>query len=126
MIKDVHDILYVRTSIPSNALRKTARLWVLTDTADQGIIVTVYICYDRADKSWCCSHLFCKGQLAPDHLTLPQKELQGLNSGADILTVVMNAVGEEWIEEVVVRTDSEISLCWVTYETVKLHLFKRN
>ena len=40
--------------------------------------------------------------------------------------MVMNAVGEEWIEEVLVGTDSEISLCWVSYETMKLHVFNRN
>ena len=46
MIKDVRDILYVQTSIPSDALRKTARLWILTDAADQGIIVVAYVCYE--------------------------------------------------------------------------------
>ena len=86
----------------------------------------MYICYERADKSWSCSHLFSKGQLAPNLLTLPQKELQGLSSGADVLTVMKNAVGEEWIQEVLVGMDSKISLCWVSYETVKLHVFNRN
>ena len=45
MIEDVWDILYVRTSIPVDALRTTARLWVLTAAADQGIIIAAYACY---------------------------------------------------------------------------------
>ena len=126
MIEDVWDILYVQTSIPVDALRTTARLWVLTDAAEQGIIIAAYVCYEGTNGSWSCSHLLGKGQLAPEHLTLPQKELQGLSSGADMLTVILNAIGEQWIEEVLVGTDSEISLCWVAYESVKLQVFNRN
>ena len=125
IIEDLRDIMYVRCSIPEDALRTTARILIQVDAADVGIMIAAYIGYERQNGTWSCSHLLGKGLLAPEQLTLPQKELQGLSNGADVHTMLSVTLGE-WIEESAVFCDSEISLCWVSYETIKLNVFNRN
>ena len=47
-----------------------------------------------------------------------------LSVGADIKEFFATAL-EEWIEEIIVCSDSEIALCWTCYETVKLNQYNR-
>ena len=63
-------------------------------------MVAAYVGYERNDSTWSCSHLLGKGLLAPEHLTLAQKELQALSTGSDIKTVLQNTL-QEWVEEIV-------------------------
>ena len=125
LIEDVKDIMYLRCSIPSDAKRTSCRILLKVDAAEVGIMVAAYSSYERVDGSWSCNHLLGKGLLAPEHLTLPQKELQALSSGSDIRTMLSNTLGE-WVENIAVFSDSEIALCWVSYESIKLHVFNRN
>ena len=125
LIENIKDIMYIRCSIPSDAKRTSCRIILKVDAAEVGIMVAAYVGYERHGGTWSCSHLLGKGLLAPEHLTLAQKELQALSSGSDIKTVLQNTL-EEWVEEIAVFSDSEIALCWVSYETIKLHVFNRN
>ena len=124
MIEEIRNLLYPRCSRPEDALRKTCRLWLLVDAAEWGMIVTVYVGWERKSGEYSCSHLLGKGLLGPEPLTLPQKELHILSVGADIKEFFMSALGE-WVEEVLVASDSEIALCWASYETVKLNQYNR-
>ena len=88
------------------------------------MVVTAYVGWEKEDGSYSCSHLFGKGFLGPEAVTLPQKELHILSVGADI-TELLSVVLKDWVEEVLVAGDSEIALCWVLYETVKLNQYNR-
>ena len=90
LIEDVKDIMYLRCNIPSDAKRTSCRILLKVDAAEVGIMVAAYSSYERVDGSWSCNHLLGKGLLAPEHLTLPQKELQALSSGSDIKTMLSN------------------------------------
>ena len=125
LIESIKNIMYPRCTIPLDAKRSTCRLLIKVDAAEAGIMIAVYIGYERFDGTWSCSHLLGKGLLAPEHLTLAQKELQALSSGSDVKTMLINSLGD-WVEDVAVFSDSEIALCWVSYETIKLHVFNRN
>ena len=57
-------------------------------------------------------------------MTLPQKELHILSTGADI-SELLSVMLEEWVEEILIAGDSEIALCWASYETVKLNQYNR-
>ena len=124
IMDNVRDFVYVRNNRPPDALRTTCRLWILVDAAEWGMIITVYVGWERPGGSYSCSHLYGKGILGPEALTLPQKELHILSVGADVselLSVMLN----EWVEEILVAGDSEIALCWAAYETVKLNQYNR-
>ena len=125
LIDDTKDIMYLRCSIPSDAKRTSCRILIKVDAAEVGIMIAAYSSYEKHDGTWSCNHLLGKGLLAPEHLTLAQKELQALSSGSDIYSMLSSTLGE-WIEDILVFSDSEISLCWVSYETIKLHVFNRN
>ena len=88
------------------------------------MIVTVYVGWEKKDGSYSCSHLFGKGLLGPEALTLPQKELHILSVGSDVAEL-LSMILEEWVEEILVAGDSEIALCWILYETVKLNQYNR-
>ena len=114
IMEETRNFVYVRCTRPADALRFTCRLWVLVDAAEWGMIVTVYVGWERKNGSYSCSHLFGKGLLGPEALTLPQKELHILSVGADI-TELLSVMLEEWVEEVLVAGDSEIALCCAPY-----------
>ena len=124
MIEDVRYYLYNRCSRPNDALRKTCRLMILVDAAEWGMMATIYVGWERQSGSYSCSHLLGKGLLGPEPLTLPQKELHILSVGADMKELCYSAL-EDWVEEVIICSDSEIALCWSGYETVKLNQYNR-
>ena len=124
MLEDVRGLMYMRCSRPDDALRKTCRLWILVDAAEWGMIVTVYVGWERKCGKYSCSHLFGKGLLGLESSTLPQKELHILSVGADIHQLLSTML-VEWVEEVLVGSDSEIAICWSSYETVKLNQYNR-
>ena len=123
-IDKLRGIVYPRCARPPDALRSTCRLWVLVDAAEWGMILTVYAGWERASGEYSCSHLYGKGLLGPEGLTLPQKELHVLSKGADVAEL-LSVVIEDWVEEVLIGGDSEIAICWVAYETVKLNQYNR-
>ena len=125
MIEQMRDIMYVRCSIPSDALRTTASIYVMNDAAQPAIVTSVYARYERPQGEWSCQQIFGKGALAPLGKTLPKTELQALSNGADVVEFVVAALGS-WVESVHVFTDNEICLAWVSYESVKLNTFERN
>ena len=120
----VRDFVYVRNSRPSDALRSSCRLWIMVDAAEWGLMVTVYVGWERSGGDFSCAHLYGKGILGPEALTLPQKELHIFSVGAD-LSELLSVMLEDWVEEVNIAGDSEIALCWIGYESVKLNQYNR-
>ena len=97
----------------------------MVDAADFGIMIVVYASFELPDKSWSSAHILAKSILAPDDMTIPKKELAAFNAGANIKVVLERAL-DGWIEAIYVGGDSEISIVWISYESVKLSLFHRN
>lgn len=124
-IEEVRDILYLRCTIPTDAISCQARLLLLCDAADIGIILAAYVCYERPGGVWSCDLLFGKGVLAQDNWTIPQKELHGLSGLSNLKIILENAL-DGWIRGFFAFTDSEIAICWTVYERVKLTTFVRN
>ena len=96
IMEEARNIVYSRCGRPANALRLTCRLWILVDAAEWGMVVTAYVGWEKEEGSYSCSHLFGKGFLGPEAVTLPQKELHILSVGADItelLSVVLGRMG---------------------------------
>ena len=123
-IENLRDILYMRCSIPSDAIRPTVRLLYFSDAANFGVMMSAYVCYPKPKNTWSCDLLFGKGLLAPE-ISLPQLELQGLSNSSSIKVILDNILGS-WVEESATFCDSEISLSWTCYERVKLTTFVRN
>ena len=88
------------------------------------MILTVYVGWERSNGQYSCSHLYGKGLLGQESLTLPQKELHILSKGADVADL-LSVVLEDWVEEILIGGDSEIAICWTVYETVKLNMYNR-
>ena len=124
ILEKIRPLLYPRCTRPRDALRKTCRLWLLVDAAEWGMMVSVYAGWERPCGEFSCAHILGKGLLGPEQLTLPQKELHILSVGADIKELLMTSL-DEWIEDVLIASDSEIALCWTSYETVKLNQYNR-
>ena len=124
IIEKMRGNLYPRCSRPIDALRKSGRVIICVDAAEWGMVVSAYIGWERESGKYSCSHLYGKGLLGPEQLTLAQKELHILSTGADISELLSNVL-EDWIEEIIVVSDSEISLCWAIYETVELNQYNR-
>ena len=124
-VEDIRDILYLRCSIPVDALSCKARFLLLCDAADVGIIMAAYVCYERPGQVWSCDLLFGKGLLAHENWTIPNKELHGLSALSNLKVILENSLSN-WIESFHAFSDSEIALCWAIYEKVKLTTFVRN
>ena len=124
IIDSLRGIVYPRCSRPIDALRKTCRLLIVVDAAEWGMIVSVYVGWERTGGNYSCSHLYGKGLLGPEPLTLPQKELHILSVGANIYELFGNIL-EDWVEEILICSDSEIALCWSMYESIKLNQYNR-
>ena len=125
MIEDVRDIMYVRCPIPPNALNLEARIWILCDAAEGGVMVGSYAGFQLPENKYSCHNLLGKGLLAPEEWTIPRKELHALDCASNVKMVVERALGD-WIGQVFVGGDSEIALAWCIYENVKLNVFHRN
>ena len=117
--------MYVRCSIPEDAVSSRARILLLCDAANSGIILAAYVCYERRNKEWSCDLLFGKGLLAQENWTIPQKELHGMSALSNLNVILENSLGS-WVSEFLCFGDSEIVLSWVIYEKVKLTTFVRN
>ena len=124
MVEDVRDVMYLRSPVPVDAIDLKARIWILCDAADGGIMIAVYCCFRLPSNRWSCANLLGKGLLAPEW-TIPKKELHALSSASDVKIIVERSMSD-WITEIYVGGDSEISLAWVIYENVKLNVFHRN
>ena len=125
MIQDCRDIMYMRCSVPENAVSLKAKLWILCDAAEDGIMVAAYVGFEIPGKRWSCSNILGKSLLAPEEWTIPKKELQALTTASNIKAVIERAM-ENWIDTIRVGSDSEIALAWCIYENVKLNVFHRN
>ena len=77
-VKDVRDFLYVRCSIPLNAVSCYPQVLLLCDAADFGIVIAAFVCYELPGDKWTCDLLFAKGLLVQENLSIPLKELQSL------------------------------------------------
>ena len=124
-VEDIRDILYLRCTIPADAISCKARVLLLGDAADVGIIMGAYVCYERPGQVWSCDLLFGKGLLAHDNWTIPCKELHGLSALSNLKVILENCLSN-WIQSFHAFSDSEIALCWAIYERVKLTTFVRN
>ena len=87
-------------------------------------MIAVYAGFELKNGKWSCANVLGKGILAPDW-TIPKKELHALSKACDVKEVVERAM-KDWIEDIYVAGDSEISLAWCIYENVKLLPFHRN
>ena len=124
-IEELRDVLYVRCKIPTDALRCTVRLWFLCDgSPDGGMIITAYSGCERVGGSWSSQLLCAKNLLTPQGWTTPQTELHALSSLANLASVVESSLSS-WIEVMYYGSDSSISISWVAYERVRLHVFHR-
>ena len=47
ILEDIRDIIYVRSSIPDDALRTSVRLWLLCDGAEDGMMITCHLGHER-------------------------------------------------------------------------------
>ena len=125
MIEDCRDILYVRCMVPPGAVSLKARIWILCDAADVGVMVAVYARFPLPENRWSCQNLLGKSLLPPEAWTIPKKELQGLTLAANVKIIIERAL-EDWIDKIFIGGDSEIALAWTIYENVKLNVFHRN
>ena len=111
-------------TIPADALRPTARIILLCDAADGGMIISAYTGHERPDSSWSCGHLCSKNLLAPEGWSTPKLELHALSTLANIAAILEDTLGD-WLEIIIAAGDSEIALAWTIYEKCKLHVFHR-
>ena len=87
-VEDIRDILYLRCTIPADAISCKARILLLADAADVGIILGAYVCYERPGQVWSCDLLFGKGVLAHENWTIPSKELHGLSALSNLKAIL--------------------------------------
>ena len=80
ILEDIRDIIYVRSSIPDDALRTSVRLWLLCDGAEDGMMITCHLGHERKNGLWSCHHLIAKNLLPPTGWSIPQIELHVLNA----------------------------------------------
>ena len=96
-VEEIRDILYVRCSIPVDAITCKPRIFLLCDAADVGIVLAAYACYERPGQVWSCDLLFGKGLLAHENWTIPSKELHGLSALSNLKVILENCLGN-WIQ----------------------------
>ena len=127
MMHNTQHFWFSRSPVPVDAVNcKEMIVWVKSDAAERGgIMVGVWSCYLRKNGSYSCSHLFGRGLLCGENLSTPKLELHGLSAAANVKIMVDNSI-QEWIKDIYVGTDSEISLSWILYENNKLDVFTRN
>ena len=124
-IENMRDILYVRCKVPNDAKRCTVRIWFLCDgSPDGGMIIAAYSSFQRIDGSWSCQLLCAKNILTPAGWTTPQTELHALSSMSNLAAILSSSLSS-WIEIIHYGSDSSISIAWVAYEKVRLHVFHR-
>ena len=78
ILEDIRDIRYVRCEIPHDALRKSVRVWLQCDGADDGMIIVAHVGYERTNGEYSCSHLIAKNLLSPSGWSTPRIELHAL------------------------------------------------
>ena len=125
LVLDCKDFLYSRCIVPDNALNLKARIHILCDAADGGIMIGVYAGFQTNNNTWTCNNILGRSMLPPEEWTTNKKELHGLCSASNLKVVVERAL-DGWIENIIIGCDSEIAIAWTVYESVKLNTFHRN
>ena len=87
-------------------------------------MVGAYCGFLKDDDEYSCDNILGRGVLAPDW-TITRLELGALNLASNVKTILERAL-DGWIEAIYVGGDSEVALCWCSYENVKLQTFHRN
>ena len=100
MIEDIRDVMFMRCSVPPDAVNLNARFWILSDAAEEGM-VGVYAGFELANNQYSCENILGKGLLAPEEWTIPRKELSALNTASNIKVVVERAL-ENWVTKIYV------------------------
>ena len=107
---EIEKLQIPRSCVPEiAALPLTARLICCSDASANCGGAALYLSFLLPDESWSCSLLASKSQL--QHNSVPKNELQSLTIAMELVYTAIVSLSIT-IGDVIVCTDSAISLCW--------------
>ena len=124
-VEQLRGLKFHRAIMPLDAVDSRLRLLGAGDAAIESEIMGVWGGFRRKCGSWSCQLIMGRGILAVKDGTVPRNELEAACGTACLLTVTMKAL-KNWVSEYYMFIDSEISICWINSERLKLSMFHRN
>ena len=124
LIRTALELRIPRTIVPHNAIDPTKiSILVCCDAAKEMAGVGVYCRFKLPDGSFSCQLLSGRSKTVTD--TIPRNELSALVLGAQTFNIISKSLGPKIVDYIFV-TDSEIAVCWLGNEELKLKPFVFN
>ena len=127
MLEKLRGLKFERAKMPVNAVSSKMQLIIAGDTAKYFIkICGIWFRFKLKDGSWSCQHGLSRSLLGDEDSTTPKEEFDVLTMSSNLGWVTRNMIGDKWIDDYVVLSDSTIALCWTVSDKNRLSLFHRN
>ena len=124
-VEQLRGLRFQRAVMPLDAIDSNLRLLGAGDAALEAEMMGVWGGFLRKCGTWSCQLIMGRGILAPKDGTIPKNELEAACGTACLLTVTIKAL-KNWVSEYYMFIDSEISICWINSDRLKLSMFHRN
>ena len=116
---------FQRAVMPEDAADSKLRLIVKVDAANKMMVQGCWGGFRKKSGNWSCQHLLARVILSGKNSTIPKLELQSLTNGSNMCWLLRKML-DDWVENYIVCSDSNIALCWVSSEKSSLSMFHRN
>ena len=121
---EIGKISFPRSTIPRDAVFPLrGRLIACSDSSDQCGGACVYLGFKKTNGNWSCQLLTAKSKLM--NMSVPRNELHSLLIATELVYATVVSLSLP-LEEVLIVTDSLVSLCWVSNQRSKNKVYVQN
>ena len=117
------EVGFPRSTIPLEKETKNLELICFCDAGKLAKVQTLYLLHKTNHKNWHVQLLYSKSQLIKPNKTLPNMELDSLNTGAEMLNKCLQALPN--VKRMCLAGDSLITSFWVAKDTISLATYQR-
>lgn len=118
------EIGFKRCTLPLDRPTKNPSLICFCDAGKHAKVQVVYLLNEIGKGKWHSQIIYSKSQLVQPNKTLPNMELDSLNTGAELLNKCCNSLPD--ITRICLVGDSLITSYWVAKDTISLATYQRN
>ena len=124
IMENLRGLKFNRAVMPSEAVDNKLRVLTGVDAAKEALVMGCWGGFKLKDGTYSNQLLLGRSLLSKNE-SIPKSELDALCGGSNMAWVVRLAL-QEWFHSHILFSDSEIALCWLTSEKLRLSLFHRN
>ena len=125
MISELNTLRFKRCIIPEDAVSLDMETLEMGDASLQMACSVVYVRIKRKNGKYSCQNVFAKTKIIPDGMSIPRAELVAAVLNSATGHIVKLSLGD-YIKSRTHFTDSQVALCWISNDSLKLKPWARD